>query len=412
MRKKLLLRGVVLLFVSLGLWKAAMAKIKVTPIANVHLLGGQYWVSQAVPDSFSANFDAFICPVINFSPKTALLPIYTGLYSGTKDVRELIGGGTLTREMQDHSLALKFVHKLNEDFRIKARVGYKIEYLVETVDESWGNGLFDFNKTIYGIEVEKLWKEWNGRIGIDMYNMVYPNYLSLVSDETFETSIDTTTYSEISSQAGEKVLDYSTMALFIEATHKFSNNLVGTAHYDLSLKNFIDQRVVEKTGEFASTLRSDQIHYLTLGIDLGTPRMTLSLADTIEYYDSNQNSYDAGNSKFIANHYDYLQNAVKPGINFYLGTEEKTMKLSLFWDISYRLYAERLSQNSDGEYQSDKIFQQVNTTGISFTYPINKSLSGKFLINYRDSSSNMRYEKNYSYNYYTFNYFLGINWQL
>ncbi|MFH1368669.1 MAG: hypothetical protein ABII64_06050 [Elusimicrobiota bacterium] len=394
------------------LTKGLYAEVKVTPIANIDLMGGQYWVTGASPDKLSANLDIFFCPVLNFSPRTALLPIYTGLYSGTKDVKELIGGGTLTREMQDHSISLKFVHKLNDAWKLKSRVGYKIEYLKETVDETWGKGLFDFKKMIIGAEAEKSWETWNGRVGIDYYTMNYPNYQSLVSQTAFQTSLDTTTYTEISTQAGKDVLDYNTMSLFLEAKHKFSANLYGTAHNDISIKSFKDQKIVKNTGEFSPDLRSDLVNYLTFGIRVVGPKAVLGITDGIQYYKSNQSSYDAANSKFIADYYNYTQNSVMPSITFTLGSGDLPMSLTLYWDITYRAYASRPAQSDDGTYKSENINQTTNTFGMNFTYPIIKSVSAKFSTNYRDSSSNMKYEKNYKYNYYTFNYFVGMNWQL
>lgn len=398
--------GVILLITSLN------AEIKVTPLANVDISGGQYWVTGAAPDKLSGNADLFICPVINFSPKTALLPIYTGFYSGTKDVKELVGGGTLTREMQDHSISFKFVEKLNETWKLKSRMGYKIEYLKETVDETWGKGTFDYQKMIVGVEAEKTWKTWSGRGGLDYYTMHYPNYQSLVTQTQFQTSVDTTTYKEISSQAGKDILDYNTMSLFVEATHKFSGTLYGTAHNDTSFKQFKDQKVINKTGEFSSGLRSDVVNYTTLGIKLSGPKVTLGLADGIQYYKSNQSSYDAGNSKFTSDYYNFFENSFMPDISFRLGTGEFPMVLRLSWNLAYRQYLERLAQSADGTYKEDKIYQAINTLGVSFTYPLSKQLSARLSANYRDSYSNMRYEKNYLYNYYTFNYMLGINWQL
>lgn len=401
-----------LFFLIIGMKTKANSEIKVTPVANVSLLGGQYWVSEESPDSFGGNLNMFFSPVINFSPKIALLPIYTGTYSGTKDVRELVGGGTLTRELQDHSLSFKFVDKIRPDLKVKARVGYKIEYLKETVDESWGGGLFDYNKMIIGFEGEKLFSAWNARAGIDYFTMAYPNYQSLVTQSEFEASIDTTTYTEISSQAGTDVLDYAAIALFMEGAHKFAENITGIAHYDLMFKNFKDQKIVDKTGEFKSTLRSDMVHYLTFTFKFGAKQATLGVSDTIQYYDSNQNSFDMTNSKYVADYYDYWENDFTPSISFDLGRGERPAKLSLFWDIAFRSYMERPAQNSDATYKDKKVYQLINTTGASFTHPIVEALSAKVSVTYSDSTSNMKYEKNYKYNYYTFNYFIGVNWEL
>lgn len=388
------------------------AGVKVTPVANIDLLGGQYWVSESAPASFGGNLSVFFSPALNFSPVTALLPIYSGSYSSTKDVQELVGGGTLTRELQSHSLKLKLVRKLPEQAKLKLNAGYKIEYLKETIDETWGNGLFDYNKMSVGIEYEKPLEMWNLRGGLDYYATKYPNYQSLITKSEFETSLDTTTNAELSTQAGTNVLDYNTMAVFIEGAHGFTEDFIGTIRYNLALKDFADQRTVKSSGEFSSALRADVVHYLTAGISLAAPRVRLGISDTVQLYDSNQNSFDMANSKYIADYYDFIENTISPSMVFSLGAGETPVKLSLFWEIAHRVYGQRLAQNADAAYKADKITQTINTTGLSFVYPISGGLSAKFAANYRDSSSNMKYEKNYKYNYYTLNYFAGINWQL
>jgi hypothetical protein len=390
------------------------AETKVTPVASVDLTGGQYWVTGAAPDKFSGNADVFFSPVINFSQNTALIPIYSGFYSSTKDVKELVGGGTLTRELQDHSLALKYVAKLGDNWKLKSRIGYKIEYLKETVDETWGKGIFDYTKMILGFEAEKGWEKWTGRAGVDFYTMRYPNYQSLVLESGFQTSVDTTTYTEISSQAGKDILDYDTLSLFIEGKRNFSEYVSGTIHNDISVKNFKGQKIVNNTGMFSETLRSDIVDYLTLKLRAEAGGAAFELTDGIQYNRSNQNSFDASGNPptFISDFYNYLQNSFMPSITFYLGKNGKPARLTLLWDITYRQYLERPAQSVAGNYMTDKVYQTTNTLGLTYIHPLSKNLSAKYSANYRDVTSNMKYEKNYLYNYYTFNYFIGINWSL
>lgn len=388
------------------------SEIKITPVASVNILGGQYWVSESMPTSVGANAEVFFSPVINFSPKTALLPIYIGNFRGTKDVRELVGGGTLTQDSQNHSLSLKFTERISNNFKLKARAGYKIEYLRETKDETWGKGLFDYNKTTFGLELENGNERSSMRLGADYYSTKYPNYQSLITEDTFETSIDTATYSEISSQAGVNVLDFSALMLSVEAARNISQKALGSVHYDITLKNFKDQKTVKSSGEFSNELRSDIVHNLGFSISAITPKVSLALNDSVQYYGSNQNSFDTVNSRYTPRYYDFFQNSISPSITFMLGQGTNPVKLSLLWNISWRQYLERLAQNAAAELKAEKVSQTINTVGINFTYPVNHSLSALTSINYSDSSSNMRYEKNYKYNYYTFNYFAGIRWEL
>lgn len=396
----------------LSLAAALQAEMQVVPTGNVSIMGGQYWVTGASPANFSGNADVFFSPAVIISPTQSLLPIYSGSYSGTKDVRELVGGGTLTREMQDHALSLKFIRKYDGGMKFKLRAGYKVEYLKETVDETWGNGLFDYQKPIIGVELEQAGNRWVARLGGDLYTMHYPNYQSLISDGAFEASIDTTTYSELSGRAGEDVLDYTGMAGFYEMGYAFSGSVQGTARYDIIRKDFKDEKIVTRSGEFADTLRQDTAHLLTLGVSLRAPKMIMGLTNAAQYYASNQNSFDMANSRFVGGYYGFFENAFMPDITFLLGGGDQPARLRLFWEIGLRAYFDRPAQYADGSYKNTKVTQTTNTAGCTVSYPLTSSLSAKFSTTYRDAASNMRYEKNYLYNYYTFNYFAGITWEL
>ncbi|MFH0947713.1 MAG: hypothetical protein V1833_01765 [Elusimicrobiota bacterium] len=378
--------------------------VKVTPVANISLLGGQYFL-EGENDSFAGNADIFFSPVINFSANTAILPIYQGVYSGTKDVRELIGGGTLTREVLDNSLTLKFTHKFSDKWKGKIKAGYKKEFLKETEDEKLGDGLFDYNRIIAGLETEKKYENLNLRVGYDFYTMSYPNYASLIT--TYQTSIDTATYTEVSQNAGEDVLDYLTHELFVEGVHTFNETTTGKISYDMAYKNFKDQTIVKNDGSFSSKKRNDLVHICTFGVVKNLPKITAALYNSFQYYDSNQNSYDANRTQYNSNYYDFIQDNVTPSLTFLL---KKNAKLNFWWDIAYRKYIKRPAQDEEGNYKTSEISQTTNTTGLSLIIPVYKSVSMKMAANYRDATSNNRYEANYRYNYNTSNYFVGLNW--
>jgi hypothetical protein len=389
----------------------AFAKITVSPIANLDIAGGQYWVTGEAPAGFGGNLDLLISPVITFSPVTTLLPIYSGKFSSTKDVTELVEGGTLTRQLQDHAISFKLIRVLPSNLKLKFRAGYKLEYLLEAKEETWGNGLFDYNKLIAGIEGEKNMGPNDLRAGLDFYTMRYPNYQSLVTQSGFQTAIDTTTYSELSSEAGKNVLDYDAVSFFADFSRAPSKELSWSVDCGVMLKSFIDQKIVQNSGMFSRDLRKDVSLSVKPGISYVTPRAALAFCNSFDFYDSNQNSFDAGNSHFTRDHYDYFEDTLSPSITFNLGLPARPVKLSFYWEISYRSYIERLAQNADGSYSDAKELQVKNLTGVTLLYPVTGSLSARFSTTYMDASSNMRFESTYKYNYYTLNYFLGINWQ-
>ncbi len=389
---------------------ALFSEVKVTPVASAFLGGGQYFLENN--NSFGGNIDLYLCPVVNFSKDTALLPMYIGSYRGTKDVRELVGGGTITQEVQNHNVNLKFVTKFSETLKFGARAGYKLEYLKETKDERWAKGLFDYSRPVIGVEFEKIFGGNSLKAGLDYSIMTYPNYQSLISKDAFKISLDTTTYRELSTNAGKNVLDTSNISFALSWLRAISESSHWRISNDFIYKNFMDQKVVKDDGSFSDALRTDMLNTLGGSYNLSFSRLRMSIADSIRFHYSNQNSYDAKRTKYIPSHYNFIENLFIPSLTFYLGEFEPYTALSLFTEFSNRFYLERLAQNSSGEYLSEKTHQSTQTAGISLNYPLFKGLSAKLTSSYRTTSSNMKYEGNYKYNYSVFNYFLGINWEL
>ncbi len=409
MKNKVYIISLILLFSNI-----LFSEIKIVPIIKSSLLLGQYFFENE-NGSLGGNINFFISPTINFSENIAILPMISLDYSTTKDVRELVGGGTLTQEnLSLGPFNIKFVYKISSDLKFKLKTGYKIEYIKETKDEKWQKGLFDYNKFISGAEVEKVFtKKISFRGSFDYYIIKYPNYQTLVSQNEYQVSLDTTTYSEISKNAGKNVLDYDTIDILLESSLFFTQNIISKIFYNFSLKNFSDQHIVQNNGSFSNELRKDLSNILGLNINFDFERIKIFFVNYIKIYSSNQNSYDVSFVKFIPRSYDYFENTFSPSSSFYFG-RNPYMILNLYFDISYRLYLERLAQDISGNYTLDKIWQTEDVFGFNFCYPLEnfvKGLSAKLSWNHNFVSSNMKYEKFYKYNYTAYNYFLGFEYR-
>lgn len=394
---------------------ALRAEVKVTPVADVTCLAGQSF-STSGNGALGGNLDVFFTPAVNFSPATALLPIITLNYRGTKDVQELVGGGTLTQECLDISpVTLKLVHKFNSTLEGKFRIGTRTEYVKETKDETWQKGLFDYNKVIGGFEFEKYVGMFSIKAGYDYYTMRYPNYSSLVSEDSYASSIDTTTFQEISRNAGVNVLDYDASALFYEYERGLSKKALINFNYTATLKAFKDQSVIISSagaGVFSDENRRDWVHAITLKYDTAlNEKSTLNITDAIIYYDSKQNSYDGYRARFLPDFYGFFDNALISSLTMKTDSRELPGVLKLSLDIGYRCYRNRLTQDeTTGDYLTDKIWQFSTALGVSYVRPLSKRLSVVGNLNYKKSFSNMTYAGTYSYNYYVANYFVGIDW--
>jgi hypothetical protein len=219
----------------------------VNPDFDISVFGGKYYLDSK-SSSIDLNVNAVASPVINFDENNSLYPVYMGYYTGIQDVQELVGGDVLVRERMGHSLSLKYVY--SNDFNyIKPRLSYSLDYINEAKDESWGEGLFDYHTFSAGVDFEQERPDATYMETFDFFNVHYPNYSSLITES--ETILDTTTYKELSQNAGKDVLDsrnYRAGFSYI----RFPENLTVTYSLDFTYKDYFDEAVINDQGSFES----------------------------------------------------------------------------------------------------------------------------------------------------------------
>lgn len=381
----------------------SFAQTRVMPVADVSLLGGQYFLDNSAA-SFNGRAEAFFSPVVKFSENQELVPVYSGYFNGTQDIQELAGGGVLTRQRQNHSLSVRHVYSRGFD-KFKPRASYSMAFTRETADEKWGKGLFDYNTFGAGFEAEH--ERYWGTIteSYDFYKVSYPNYSSLLSQS--QGVLDPATFSELSQNSGAAVLDNLNHRLAVGALY-FLDPLVLRAGYDFTLRNYSEQSVVGTQGNFLSDKRSDYISGFSLGVSRNMKPLLLSLDGRFNHLSSNQNSYDASRTKYIDDFYGYSEVSLAPAMSL-LFKNGGGLSFSAGW--TRRFYGGRLSQDSNGAYSDSRINQTVWISSLSVKYPIVKHFFARALLAYQISSSNMKYEANYRYNYRANNYLLGASWE-
>lgn len=382
-------------------------EIDFIPSANVSLLGGQYFFEKEAA-SFGGNVYFELAPSLQFTDELSLIPTYSGAYRGTKNVTELVGGGTLYQEAQDHLLALRLINQVSESFKMKINTSYKLELLQETKDESWGKGLFDYYKIAAGIEGEKkFFPETAGfeslTGGYGYYSLKFMNYASLAEAKYGK---------EVA--PGKNTLDFNAHEIYLYNKFVFGPNMRLKINYTFTYKDFVDQKLITNTGDYSSDKRKDQIHFLDLLVSrFHRSREKLKFIGFVGMdmvsCKSDQDHYDVKKTKFIPKYYDYLELAIKPGINIFFG--KKGQGIDFSYEYASRNYSERLAQNDAGDYLTEKINTKNSTIALGTTYPLHKKINLRLQVNYLVSSSNMKYEKVYRYNYNTTNYFMGVSWE-
>lgn len=382
---------------------SSFSAMKYNPVGEISLYGGKYYLD-GNSASMDMKVDAFFSPSLILNENNEIYPVYMGYYNGTQDVQELAGGGVLTRQRQEHTFSLKYVYT-NDFNKIKPRVSYSRALVKETKDEKWGKGLFDYDTISFGIELEQEKPYGTFSESYDFFDVKYPNYASLISQSN--TVIDTTTYSELSKNAGENIMDSSSHRFAFSYTW-FPESLILRAATDITYRSYPDQAVVSETGGFKSEKRKDILSALRFKVERPSKKINFAFDLAIERLFSNQNSYDASRTKYIDDFYGYVQAEVGPKIDF-LFKNGSSFGYSLNWTKIY--YTGRLSQDVFGDYKSSKINQEFWLNSLYFRYPISKKLFARANYSYQASSSNMRYEAGYLYNYSASSWLLGLQWE-
>lgn len=379
------------------------AEVKLTPVASASLLGGKYYLDSDAA-SFQGRLDAFFSPAMKLGENHDLIPVYSMNYSGTQDVQELAGGGVLTRKRQTHTFSLKYVYT-SEFNKYKPRFSYSKAFVQETNDEDWGDGLFDYATLSAGIDAEQERPHGTFTESYDYYSVSYPNYSSLLSQS--QTVIDTTTFNELSANAGADTMD-NTNHRFGFTYAWFPEPLTMQAGYDFTWRKYGDQPVVDSVGAFKSDKRSELAQNWSVKAAMAPKPFYLSAKARVGWLSSNQNSYDSSRTKYIEDYYSYVDVSVSPAATLALKNGVQ-IGFGLDWRRLY--YLGRLSQDVSGGYNTGKIRQTFWLTSLSARYPVMQRFYVRGAYNYQVSTSNMRYEDNYRYNYRASTYLLGLEWE-
>lgn len=376
----------------------------VTTLANLTLMGGQNFVD-GTASSVGGNVDAVVTPVVKFSDRWSLFPTYHGYYQGTEEIQSLAGGGMLFRDYTGQSLLLKSVHTLGA-WKLKPSLGATLEWLRETRDEEWGQGLYDYRKFNGGFEAEyALSQEVGGRVAYDYFQLSFPNYQSL------ESAQDPTLSREL---AGEDVLNNAnhmgTLGVWTPLPGK--GRLDVTGMYDA--RGYSDQPLVDETGQLVSTDRKDAIGYFDSTVAYPFPgpfdtRIFGQLGFRYGFQNSNQNHFDAKKNSFQSNYYDYAEWRVAPEVTSSL--DKGRWLVTLGGSYERRDYGSRPTQDTLGNDLDEKLYVNTILTRLTLSHPLTPRARVRLDGSLGWSHSNTQYEDVFKYNYRMASYGLGFSYE-
>lgn len=389
---------------------------------DAELLGGQFFYREA-SSSFGglAKLDGGYA--YQASERSTVFATYQGGYKGFKDVNDLVGGGTLFQQSMDHRVSLKLEHKVLERLSIKPRFSYSKEFFRETNDEKWGRGLYDYDRLGMGVVADYHFGEERRPMtlsaGYNFFSTAYPNYQTLFSK--FGAEVASVSLGG-QSNPGSRTMDTSAHQFNIDLNGEFSERWSAWSSYNLALRSFDDQFVIDSQARYLSDKRLDQSHSVDAGVGYKPRRIfevfqarlrtAWNFGYRFEWSASNQNHFDTDPAilTFVPSYYDYIENSVSPRVQAVL--LPLNLSLSLGYNLAIRNYLDRLAQDSDGQYQGAKLDQTNHLVSLGVSLPIVKSLLFKTSFQWRLSRANTAYEKTYRYNYGSAQYFAGIAYSL
>jgi hypothetical protein len=389
-----------------GLLKPGHAA-EVKPVIDAQLMGGQDFYNGS-ESSFGGVASLSVAPYTRFNDKWSLVPLYVGNYRGTKQVIDLLGGGSLFQDSQDHTISLKGIRTFSNGLSVKAVGGYGAELLRETKDESWGKGLYDNRRMFGGLEGEWSWdKDRYLRLAYDNFHIKFPNYHSLES-------------SQVEAGLGREL---SAPDVLNNGNHSVTLGtqlgLPGSGYADLSvnyiLRTYPDQHLVIESGDLVPDTRKDNV--TTLAAQGTWPvqvrpshRIFTSLGYSWANLLSNQNHYDAQQLVFNPDYYGYRTQTITNQWTFLFGDTQNPWSLNITGLASRQNYSDRLTQDQTGVYGNNTTRVDSAYIGLGFSYPIAQGFHLAANASFGWQDSNNQYTAVYQYHYNSQTYLMGFTY--
>lgn len=404
-----LLAALALLINVLGLPAAPARAADVEPILEAKALGGQYFFRGRAA-SVGGNASTLAAVAVRLGRWT-VIPSASSSYQGTKQVVELVGGGTLFQERQAHRAAVRGVYEAGARWRLKPFAAARWELLKETRDERWGRGLFDHRQLELGAEAEYLWREPHAlRATAGFFDTRFGNY------DALSTRGAAAALGLSRPGAGKRLLDgrsvYASAAL--EVPLGDGPTLEGGLSEVYS--RFPEQFVVGTSGELTSRPREDLL--TTASLSARAPfalradaRGALELAASWAHRGSTQNGYDASRGKFIRLAENWTEWRVGPSARALFGPSRRPKQLWASLDLSLRKHPHRPAQNALGAYTGAPLSLTSLRLGAGGSWPVTERVAFVASADWTRGSSNQSFEAAYAYRYTAANYLFGFSFE-
>lgn len=383
---------------------------EIIPIVNLDAYG-TYSNSDSGDDVWGASISGSASPVMKFNDKLYVVPLYEGLYGRQKFFVHVEEGGREYNEVQHHDLSATVKWLATHKITLSPFLFGGLDLNVETNDEEWGDGLYDYGEFGSGCDFDYLLYETSIdratlSLGGKWYAREYPNYKTLIS-------LASTTAPE----KNEK--DFDAVELSTGYNYLNRENFSAKLKYILLMKFFTDKKVIdpdgilesEKRREYRNSVRIESSYSPTPGTGF-----QYSLASEFAYNTGNQNFYDSRGTVvltddvFTPNYFDYISFEINPTVSYIFKSGDKTIAaLSGSYDLLVRQYTDRKTQLAGGIYTQDEERDYVHTFETKLQIPFDEHISWITSYEFSLNKSNMDYETYYEYAYTMHRVLAGIS---
>lgn len=374
------------------------------------LLGG-YSDIEGRDGEFSSIDNWLFSPSWKLSDKLFFINSYNGTYDRSAQVVAQEEGGRQTNTTQTHSLNTSLKYFVNERWSLRPFFFADWIFVNETRDESFGEGLYDYEQL--GGGVESTWsllktdtREDELKLSFRYLGREYPNYRSLLSLFNRNGSIET----------NEKDLDGYKVSLGGESRTKngWAWGLEGIFFY----KDYTDKKIIDSNGiRDTSNTREDFVEYVNVyishpineGWSWRLDGQFSANQSNLDFYDTH-NSPTFGDDDFIKDYFDFYSFQIKPSLLYVKQwAEDRRFFFTLDYTFNALLYDGRRAQDISGRYGSEDEENFTHTVSGKTSVPINKNISWVVYGNYTVADSNQDFESFYLYNYNLWTAVTGIS---
>ncbi len=354
--------------------------------------------------------DLLFSPTVKLADHLYWINIYNGSYDHSAQVVSQEEGGRRASTTQTDDLSTALKYEITDRWSIRPLFFVNWTYVVETKDESFGNGLYDYRDLGGGIEstwITLKTKEQQDevRLGFRYIDREYPNYQSLLylfipggSPENHEKDLN----------------GYKTNLSFDSRSRTdWSWGLEGI----FFMKDYVDKKTIDPNGILTNKTRLDTLEYLNIYLSHTiTPEWTFRLdgqfsanQSNLDYYDTH-NTLSPADDNFIKNYFGYTSWLARPSVTYrHEISKEKFLTVSAIYSLDYQYYPDRNVQDESGVYQSGTEHDLTQTIGAKASVPLTKNISWVTSANYTFADSNQKFQQFYLYSYDLWSAVTGIS---